>query len=236
MHPLTSTILPPVPYENVNKLDKREENDQLDDSKGKRGKLGFQFVLKKCVSFRSLSNKNDSSSRTMMTESALSSRNLSVESVVPYQVAVKGKAPSSPRKIPSSPRKIPSSPKLLLPTNGTTIKRPGLPYRSSSVKSLHIQALESPRAVRRKGERMNECRSSSARSFSTKIEKVQTQSPEKALNKNISLHNFLQEYDDIIILDEYAEMAPARQQKLKEERSIDGWLDKYSRIVDEDTD
>jgi hypothetical protein len=227
MHPLTSTILSPFSYENVNKLDKRQENDQSDDSKGKRGKLGFQFVLKKCVSFRSLSNKNDSSSRTMMTESALSSRSLSVESVAPYQVAMPGKAPSSPRKIPSSP-------KLLLPTKGATIKRPGLPYRSSSVNALHVQSLESPRAVlRREGKRMNECRSRSARSFSTKIEKVQTRSPDKALNKCISLRDFLQEYDDIIILDEYAELAPARQQKLKEERSIDGWLDKYSRIVDD---
>jgi hypothetical protein len=270
MHPLMSTILPPFSYENVNKVNKRQENDQSDDSKDKRGKLGFQFVLKKCVSFRSLSNKNDSSSRTMTTESALSSRSFSVESLVPCQVAVQGQAPSSPpRKVPSSPklllptngatikrpghlcrsssvavrekappspRKVPSSTELLLPTNGATIKRPGLSSRSSSVKSLHVQSLECPREVRRKGKRMNECRSRSARSFSTKIEKVQTRSPEKALNKCISLRNFLQDYDDIIILDEYAELAPARQHKMKEERSIDGWLDKYSRIVDEDTD
>jgi hypothetical protein len=267
MHPPMSTILPSFSSENVNKVDKRQENDQADDSKGKRGKLGFQFVLKKCVSFRSLTNKNDSSSRTMTTESALSNRSLSVESLVPCQVAVQGKAPSSPRKIPSSqelllptngatikrpglsyrsssvavrskappsPRKVPSSPKLLLPTNGATIKRPGLSYRSSSVKALQVQSLESPREVRLKGKRMNECRSRSARSFSTKIEKVQTRPPDKALNKCISLRNFLQEYDDIIILDEYAELAPARQQKKKEERSVDGWLDKYSQIVGDD--
>jgi hypothetical protein len=214
-----STILPPFSYEKMNNLEKTQENDQSDDNKGKRGTLGFQFVLKKCVSFRSLKT----------TESALSSRSLSVETVVPNQVAVRGKAPSSPRKIPSSP-------KLLLPPNGATIKRPGLPYRSSSVKALHVQSPESPRAVRCKGKRMNECRSRSARSFSSKIEKVQTRSPDKALNKCLSLRNFLQEYDDIIILHEYAELTPARQQKLKEERSIDGWLDKYSQIVDEETD
>jgi hypothetical protein len=219
MHPLLSTILPPFSYEKVNKLDQRQENDQSDESKGKRGKLGFLFVLKKCVSFRSL----------MTTESTLSSRSLPVETVVPNQVAVRGEAPSSLRKIPSSP-------KLLLPPNGATIKRPGLPYRSSSVKSLPVQSLDSPRAVRRKGKRMNECRSRSARSFSSNIEKVQTRSPDKALNKCMSLRSFLQEYDDIIILDEYAELSPARLQKLKEERSIDGWLDKYSQIVDEETD
>jgi hypothetical protein len=219
MQPLPSTIVPPLSYRYGNKLDKPQENDQSSDSKGKRGKLGFQFVLKKCASFRSLSNKNDSSIRTMTTESALSSSSssLSVESVVACQVAVRVEAPSSS--------------KLLLPTNGATIKRPGLLYRSCSVQSLRV---ESPREVRRKGKRMDLGRSHSARQLSTNLKKVQTRSPENAKNKSSSLLDFLQEYDDIIILDEYAQLTPARQQM--EESSVDDCLDAYLRIVDEDTD
>jgi hypothetical protein len=219
---------PSSSYGYGSKLDKPQEDDDDQStgsitSKDKRGKLGFRSVLKKCVSFRGLSNKtNDSSSRSLTTELAFSMSTLSMEeSDIARQVVVRGKAPSSKVKAPSSP-------KLLLPTtNRATSKRPGLPPRSSSVRSLHF-----PRAVSRKEKRMNVRRSHSARPFSTETEEVQTRSLENAKKKCRSLHDFLEEYDDIIMLDDYAELTPFRQQT--KESSLADCLDAYSRIIDED--
>jgi hypothetical protein len=382
MFSLVSTMnLSASSYGYGSKLDKPQEDDDdqstgSSTSKDKRGKLGFRSVLKKCASLRGLCNNNDSSSRSLTTQSAHSIGNLSVEesgvacqvvgrdkapsssvkassspkklllpttngatikrpglppracsvrslqisravnrsenrmdgrrahsdrplsveeSDLSCQVVVRGKAPSSPVKAPSSPKlllpttkgatikrpglpyrscsvrslaipsavplkeermdgrrshsarplsveesdvtcqvvvrgKAPSSPKLLLPTTkGATIKRPGIPYRSCSVRSLAI-----PSAVPRREKRMDVRRSHSARPFSTETEEFQTQSLEKAKNKCKSLHDYLQEYDDIIMLDEYAEFTSVHQQT--KESSLADFLDAYSRIVNEGTD
>jgi hypothetical protein len=206
MYSLVSSVnLPVTSYGYGNKLEKPQEDVYQSTgsstirstSNDKRGKLGFRSVLKKCVSFRGLSNENHSSSRSLTTELALSSSSLSLEeSDVARQVVVRG-------KVPSSPVKAPSSPKLLLPTTkGATSKRPDLPYRTCSVRSLEIS-----RAVPRKEKRMDGRRSHSARPFSTKTEEAQTRSLENAKNKCSSLHDCLQEYDDIIMLDDYEEFA-----------------------------
>jgi hypothetical protein len=145
MYSLVSTMnLPSSLYGYGNKLDRKPQEDDDDQSTGsstskdKRGKLGFRSVLKKCASFRGLSNKNNSSSRSLTAELALSISILSVEdSDVACQVVV--------------------------------------------------------------------------RPFSTETEEVQTRSLENAKNDSSSLHDFLEEYNDIIMVDEYAELTPVRR-------------------------
>jgi hypothetical protein len=215
---------PASSYGYGSKLDKPEEDDDDESigsntSKDKRGKLGLRFVLNKCASFRGLSKKNNSSSRSLTKNLALSSRSLSVEETdVACQVGVLSKAPSSPVKASSSP-------KLLLPTtNGATIKRPGLPPHSSSVRSLEISS-----EVPRKEKRMDGLWSHSARKISTETEEIQTRSLGNAKNECRSLHDW---YDDIIMLEFHAEFTPVHRQT--KESSLADCLDAYSRIINEE--